>query len=340
MSIKNSNRNKIIVLTPVKNEAWFLDIFLAATSIWADKIIIADQYSTDSSRKIAAKYKKVIIVNSPSLKYFNEYKMRSVLFKEARKIIGKKILFAVDSDEIITPNVMNSSEWEKIVSSKPGTVIEFQWANICPNLKKYWSPNIYFAKGFVDDGSPYKAGKIHTLNIPFPKYAKIVRSKNIKLMHFQYVDWERMKSKHRWYQCWERINNPTKSSISIYRQYHHMYQIKECDYKDIPSKWFLSYENKGVNLSGFEIERHYWRDTEVLKFMRTFGAKYFSNEAIWDVNWAIIANDNRYRDVNYFSDPRNLKQKIIQYYLDKTQKFYPNTFIVVIDWLIEKILKI
>ena len=47
-----SNRPLLVVLTPVRNEAWVLHAFLKATSLWADHIIIADQMSTDGSRDI------------------------------------------------------------------------------------------------------------------------------------------------------------------------------------------------------------------------------------------------------------------------------------------------
>ena len=43
----------MIVMTPVRNEAWVLPAFLESTSRWADYIIIADQMSTDGSREIA-----------------------------------------------------------------------------------------------------------------------------------------------------------------------------------------------------------------------------------------------------------------------------------------------
>ena len=36
----------MIVMTPVRNEAWVLPAFLESTSRWADYIIIADQMST------------------------------------------------------------------------------------------------------------------------------------------------------------------------------------------------------------------------------------------------------------------------------------------------------
>ena len=60
---------KIVVITPVKNEAWILDRFLAVTSQFADCIIIADQNSTDESKDICKKYPKVIVIDNKSTKY-------------------------------------------------------------------------------------------------------------------------------------------------------------------------------------------------------------------------------------------------------------------------------
>ena len=63
MSITNRNP-QLIVLTPVRNEAWVLRAFLTATSLWADKIIIADQMSTDGSREICKEFPKVILLDN------------------------------------------------------------------------------------------------------------------------------------------------------------------------------------------------------------------------------------------------------------------------------------
>ena len=54
----------LVVLTPVRNEAWILPAFLKATSLWADYIIIADQMSTDGSRDIYPQFEKVIVVDN------------------------------------------------------------------------------------------------------------------------------------------------------------------------------------------------------------------------------------------------------------------------------------
>ena len=40
-------RAKVICMTPVKNEEWIMERFLAAASLWADCIIVADQHSQD-----------------------------------------------------------------------------------------------------------------------------------------------------------------------------------------------------------------------------------------------------------------------------------------------------
>ena len=81
-----------VVLTPVRNEAWVLRAFLEATSLWADYIIIADQMSTDGSREIAKEYPKVILIDN-NRKEMHMAATRRLLFEEAKKIEGEKLLF-------------------------------------------------------------------------------------------------------------------------------------------------------------------------------------------------------------------------------------------------------
>ena len=57
---------QLIVITPVRNEAWVLEAFLTHCSSWADHIIIADQHSTDGSREIAQQFPKVTLIDNPT----------------------------------------------------------------------------------------------------------------------------------------------------------------------------------------------------------------------------------------------------------------------------------
>src|SRR5580693_6112239 len=127
-------RPNLICLTPIKNEAWELDVFLKCTSLWADYIILADQNSTDGSQEIAKKYPKVRLIENKSNEY-DEAKRQRLLIDEARKIEGPRILFALDADEVFSANYLQSSDWQQIINSKPGDVFGFQWANIMADRK-------------------------------------------------------------------------------------------------------------------------------------------------------------------------------------------------------------
>lgn len=328
-------KNSVICLTPIRNESWILDKFLSSASIWADYIIISDQNSDDNSRDIAKRYEKVKLIENSCTDY-NEFLIRQVLFEEARKIKGGKVLIALDADEFFTPDLFFSNEWEKVLNSSPGTVIKSKFVNILPDLKHYWFGPMDLPWGFIDDKSEYLAEKIHTNRMIYPKDASILLLEKIKVMHFQYTDWDRMESKHRWYQCFERINNPQKNSIQIFRPYHHMYAVKKSELKKIPGEWFDYYKELGINLAIVNKQKYYYWDKEVLEYFNKYGTQFFKREDIWSIDWEVAAREYGYKDTNKYKDPRNFFLKIVHFWLRKTQYNHGNFFVRVID----KILKI
>lgn len=330
-----NKKKSIICLTPIRNESWILDNFLSSTSIWADYIIISDQNSDDNSRDIARRYEKVRLVKNPNTDY-NEFLIRQILFNEARKIKGDNILIALDADEFFTPDLFFSNELEKILTANPGTVIKSKFVNVLPDLQHYWDSPMNLAWGFVDDRSEYCAEKIHTNRMIYPKEADILLLEKIKFMHFQYTDWNRMVSKHRWYQCWERINNPHKGAIEIFRPYHHMYAIQKSEIKKIPDEWFSYYKDMGIDLKIVNKQKYYYWDGKVLEYFDRYGTQFFKREDIWDIDWKATALEYGCKDIGIYKDPRNLFLKIFHLWLRKTQYNHENIFVRVID----KILKI
>ncbi len=318
-------RPKIICLTPVKNEAWILERFLRLASLWADHIIIADQMSTDGSREIATQFEKVILIDNAS-KAFNEPERQKLLIAEARKISGPKLLITLDADECFTPNYASSLEWETMLTAKPGTIFKFQMVHFQPDLRNM-RYDIHYNWGYMDDGANHEGQKIHSTRIPLPKDNPTIALNAIKIIHFQFTDWERMKSKHRWYQCHERINFLKKSSIAIYRMYHQIYSFQKEHYAPIPQAWFEDYEKLGIDISSVYCEGKLFWDREILNFFDQYGASYFKREAIWDVDWRDKAR--LYGKVNpeAYKDPRTKLYKKIQTYLAKTQPV-KNKFIV------------
>ena len=308
----------IICLTPVRNEAWILDRFLKAASLWADYIIIADQMSTDGSRQIAMNYPKVMLIDNNS-ESFNEPERQKLLIKEARKIKGPRLLITLDADEMFTPNVFNSDEWNLMLQAKPGTIFKFQWANIRPDFKTMWLSE-FFHWGYMDDGYEHTSiNKIHSARIPLPSGHDEVSIASVKILHFQYTAWERMKSKQRWYQCLEKINDPQKSALDLFRQYHHMDTIPQNEIISIPKEWFQEYKVFGIDLTERNLETKNWFDIEVLNMIEKFGKNVFKKLMIWDINWVDIAQLYNKQLINQFKDPRNSIDKSIQKWMMKTQ---------------------
>ncbi|MEO0644776.1 MAG: glycosyltransferase family 2 protein [Cyanobacteria bacterium J06650_10] len=309
---------KVICITPIKNEAWILERFLKCSSIWADHIIIADQNSTDDSREIARKFPKVILIENNS-DDFNEPERQKLLIEEARKIKGDRILIALDADECLTGNFQSSPEWNTVITATPGTVINFQWINLLSDMEHCWIPAEDRAFGFIDDGISEHIGRaIHSQRVPIPAQAPTLLLKQIKVLHYQYTDWTRMQSKHRWYQMWENINYPGKSSISIYRRYNHMYPASQKNLFRVRGHWLKSYIRAGIDMTSTSISSaSYWWDKEAICLLEKYTPKYFRTINIWDCPWKNISSE----DSLLVKDPRSIADKILHIWLRKTQAF-------------------
>ncbi len=319
----------VICLTPVRNEAWILDRFLQCASLWADHIIIADQMSADGSREIACSYPKVKLIDNPGSVY-DEAARQQLLINEARKIKGPRLLITLDADEIFTPDILTSTEWDKIKESQTGTVIKFRWANLKPGGKDFWYGD-WFPWGFMDDGRDFPNGSvIHNARLPLNSDNPEIVAKEIRVLHFQYTHWERMRAKHRWYQQFELITFPEKRPLDIFRTYHHMFAIPKHDLLPVPGDWFKNYLEIGIDLKAESREDFNWFREESLKLFQSYGVSHFRKLHIWDIDWGKTSG---------YKDPRKLTDRLIQFWLIKTQPIYLRKGIVKIDRIIKKLFK-
>lgn len=332
-----TSERKIVVLTPVKNEAWILPLFCKSASIWADYIVIADQQSTDGSRDIASQYPKVIIIDNDSPDLDEGYRDK-ILVDKARELVGNNgILFRIDADEIFTPN-FESKEWKKIKDSECGTVWHFRWIQLNNELGSYWeNKSITIFGAFIDDGRPFTPhGLIHARDLFLPINGENIKeTQEIALMHFQFADWNRMRSKHRWYQCFEKINYPQKSAIDIYRMYHWMYN-PTLHFHDVPSEWIEQYRTKyGVDLRSYIVENHYWWDDIVEGYIKEYSPQYFRH----------IETDFSIKEL-LFAKGKNIFDKMLLLYLHITRETYYRKksvlckIVVRIDNMLQKVLHI
>lgn len=328
-----------ICIMPIKNESWILGRSLKCNSLWADKIIIADQSDNDECRKIAKQFPKVKYIANTSSKY-SEHERQNILLKEARLMPKPRVIFSLDADEVLSANYAESREWQTVHELPEGTAIYIPRVEILPDVETYWIANSTgLLRGYIDDGRELQGMLIHGPLLPLTPQTPWLMFKDIKLLHYQYAEWGRMDSKHRWYLCFERlINRPGLSSITAFRVYRHMYSVPLNKIKSINPLWFKQYQGKGIDMTSIRKSGTYWYDREVIKWFDEYGTKKFSREAIWDVNWTTIGNQLRCNhEGKVYKDPRHLFQRVVHKWLRETQNIHTRWYIVLVDSLLKKL---
>lgn len=326
-----AKRARVVCLTPVKNEAWILQQFLTAASLWADDIIIADQGSTDDSVAIAKRFPRVTLVANNSDTY-NESRRQQLLITAARKLPGPKILVALDADEFLSPLLATPNSIPKLMDSRPGSFIRVPWMNVNPNLQNGWIGHRNFIAAWFDNNREHESAPIHATRVPVRSGdLEVKTSGDALVLHWQYTAVERMRSKHRWYLAWERVHNIGQHPIRLYRQYHHMNAVPRSEMVSIHQRWIDWYQAHGIHLKSIRDDGFHWWDHQVLAWMNQLGVKHFAREAIWDKDWEEVARASGVRTPERFADPRNAWQRLVHLWLQRTQRYHRRLIVRGID---------
>lgn len=320
----NNKKPLIIVLTPVRNEAWVLRAFLEATSLWADYIIIADQMSSDGSREIAKSYPKVIFVDN-NRKEMHQAATRQLLFDEAKKIKGDKVLFALDADEFNSGDFINTHDWDIIMDSKPGDCFLWRWMNLKrDDTTKYSTFEHYYWAVHVSEDlwdGLFPDNFIHEWRLPWPSSANKILINDFYLIHLARINSLRQRNKERFYQVSTLAQDVHKSIVSLYRHYH---KEEKLDYYDVPLDAYKFYEDRGLNIWDYVniYDEGDYYTSETLYYFQRDGIKRFAFLDIWDEMWM-----KKY-DIK---DPRRAIHRLVLWYLSKTQHNRRSIVIRIID---------
>lgn len=329
--VGGSNARKIICLTPIRNEARNLRRFLSCASIWADAIVLLDQHSEDDSKRIAEQFPKVVWRENRSIDYDEESRQLQ-LIAAARELGPSAVMIALDADEVLTANCLQSKEWLTIRQLLPGAVFFIQRINFLAGFERAWLDNEggYFPVGFVDDGSMHRGKAIHSHRVPVAADCEKVFLGEIKCLHYQYADWAAMRSKHRWYQCWEVINRPARSATEIFRQYHHMIGMPSGAFIPFNTLWIEGYLERDIDMTTVHNSGLFWWDLAVIEMMLKHGAQRFRKLAVWDQPWHRFSESLGF-NARAINDPRGLLDKIIQRWLWWSQPFRAKQVVKRID---------
>ncbi len=323
----------MIVMTPVRNEAWVLPAFLESTSRWADYIIIADQMSTDGSREIARSCPKVILIdnNNPE---FNEPERQAMLVAKAREVAAGRdtLLWGLDADEILAANFRETEDWQKILHSVPGDVFWFKWAEICPNQKEYWiSSKTYYPWLFHDDGKEPHGNYVrnmHSMRIPYPIEEKqMYYVDDFRVLHLAYLNPFRTRAKRRFY-CFVDWEMNRRTPIFLARSYAHFKKTDRVE--PLQESMLYSREKDGFDLLPLIDTKgeKSWFDDYIVERLPRHSVKDLRKLPIWDKEFC----------KNYGQkDPRTCIDRLVHCYAERTNQKSGHILIRAIDKILKRI---
>lgn len=331
---ENDTSPKLVVLTPVRNEAWVLRGFLEATSLWADYIIIADQMSNDGSRDIAREYPKVILIDNDR-EEMHMAATRRLLFEEARKIKGEKILFAIDADEFLSGDFVNTADWKRIMNSIPDDSFCWRWMNLKRGDKNQYSTFMHYYWGVHESvdlwNGEFPDHFIHEWRLPWSPKADDSHKlflNDFCSIHLARLNELRQRNKERYYQVSTVAKNPKTSKIALYRKYH---EEERLEYFKVPEDSYKYYEERGLDIWKYidlTDEGAYYTQ-QILDYFGRDGLKQYALLDIWDKDW--VAK-------NGLEDPRTYLQTMLLKYLKKTTPIKDKIWVKGIDRILKMFL--
>ncbi len=330
-------RPTIIVITPVRNEAWVLDAYLTCASSWADYIILADHHSEDDTREIAKKYDKVILIDNPTFEWY-EAECRTRLLDEASKIQGDKIIFSLDADEFLSEGFEKTKSWERIINSKGNEIFCFNWLNLFDNFytAEYTDMHYEWAAHYdasVDVVSEYRKREtraIHCSRVPCLEADRCIYTNvdDFWVVHLAKINHEKIRQKNDFYQVTVVDKSNGKANpVSLYRDYTNYYpqkithldsSVKLCCMNDPNDYSFM--------VSSADYGKHYV--DEMLRVFKREGIDKFKKLCIWDNPYLISAG---------IEPQLPLRYRLLHHYLIRTQKYSRIKMVKFVDKLLKRL---
>ena len=324
-----SQRPAIVVLTPLKNDAWILRRFLEVTSVFADVIIVADQGSTDEGLSICAGFEKVKVIENPASDY-DEAGRQELLIETARRLVPlPRILIALDSDEILSADSMQSADWQKMLAAEPGTTGYCEKPNLFLSPHRCERRDLDFLAAFVDDGvAVHHPKRVHSPRLPAPPGCPTLVLHGVRFLHYALTRPEAQKAKFRMYAALENVMK-TKTLYWRRRYYWSTRVLRAAGpVQPTPPEWFAGWEKRGINMTDIEDAQPYWQDLSTLDLLLDYGARRFWFDDIWEKDWNRLLEE-QHRPGSVTPPPQfltisiNAAQQLLELAASLRQRFLP-----------------
>lgn len=279
----------IVVMTPVKNEAWILPRFLEITSVFADFIIVADQHSTDESREICRRFAKVRLIDNPDRDYNERSRQRRLIAAARQAVPGPKVLIALDADEILSADSIGSPGWAEMQHAAPGTTLLFEKPDILSSAERCRPGTKSFPLGYVDDGREHDGSIFHSTRIPAGPDIPSIEVRGVRFLHLAMLRETEFFARQRLYSAMENLRG-TKSA----RQRINFYSVPVMRQRlaqqaqPIPLEWSQGWRQRGLDPFAFQSDEDNLFSRQVLELMAIHGSEHFHPDDIWDTDWEAL----------------------------------------------------
>lgn len=278
--------SKIVVLTVLRNDAWILRRFLEVTSIFAERILILDQGSTDGSRAICAEFPKVTLLDDPSFEYDEGSRHRRLIDAARQLVPMPRILLGLVPNEVLAANAMTTRGWQVMLEAQPGAVLFFEKPNLYLSTANCERRPLDFAGGFVDDGvSEYRGQRIHSPRLPMPAGAPQLVLGEIKFLHYSLVRPEAQRARRRMFAALENVLG-TRPLYARRRAWWSGKALRTSGLVEpTPREWFAMWESRGIDMTTVEDRPPYWEDLVTLDLLLKYGSRRFWLDDVWGKDW-------------------------------------------------------
>ena len=313
-----------------------LEAFLTHCSSWADRIIVADQHSTDGSREIAMRFPKVTLVDNPTDEWV-EWRCRARLLEEAAKVPGDKIVFALDADEFLSAGFAHTDGWRRIMESMPNEVFCFRWLNMYGDLRHgevgefqaEWAAHLGQDVDLQGEYVKREGNSVHCSRVPCLEESRCryTTIDDVRFVHLGGLNRGRTRNKLDFYSVVNIDKNAKKANpIALYRAYAGQLAHTAPEMPSVVRLEAAGGDDVSPLLRTADRGQHYV--DEMAAIMRREGCRKFRWLCIWD-NTDLWASGISYRPP--------LHVRLVHYYLRRTQPCAGRPYIRLIDKLLKQI---
>jgi hypothetical protein len=267
------------LITPVKNEAPLLETFIRHHTPLFDRIVIADQQSTDGSWEIANSHPNVIALQNDSAAY-DEHRRRALMLEEVQRRHAGALVMGLDADEFL---LAHPADWEKAcrnwIENHSQKTIRFDWNYLLPNGTEWFVQQQDFCRPVLAGEIP--PGFIHRPRIPLSE--EKFHSPDFPILHLNLYWLRRMRMKVWWYLALEAAGGK-KPSIDSLRLYSRNASLTMPNRQPVPEK-FQPPVRKILDSLAVEDTWETWQKSELLKMLAADDRSHLSHTPIWSFPW-------------------------------------------------------